>query len=239
MSPSGTPLQSTLLPAGGEHVTAVLLAGHSNSGKTPLGRLVERDLSQARRRFVHFDFGQCLREVIAGNPVAELTPDEVAYIHSVMNGQLLDDEHFGVAEKLLAGFLHRTAFEPVADTLLLNGLPRHAGQARDLARAGVKVSLLVLLRCDPDTALRRMNRAARGRGHEDRRDRHDNTQAILRRKCESFDRDTMPMIKHFREKNVRIVTIDVRTGMTPGEMVRRVRPALEGKKAEGQRGSEQ
>lgn len=240
MSPTGGPSRPTPLLPGGEHLTAVLLAGHSNSGKTPLGRRVEHDLSEPGRRFVHFDFGHCLRGVAGGNPVAKLSPEEIAYVHSVMNGRLMDDQHFGIARKLLAGFLRHTSFNAHTDTLLLNGLPRHTGQARDLETAGVRVAMLILLRCDPETALRRMSLAARGRGHENRGDRHDNTLPILRRKCESFNRDTMPMVEHYRKRDVPIVTIEVTPEMTPGEMLGRVEAELEwpeggGRRAESRR----
>jgi hypothetical protein len=37
-------------------VKAILLIGHSNAGKSPLGDGIESGLSKDGRRFIHFDF---------------------------------------------------------------------------------------------------------------------------------------------------------------------------------------
>ena len=48
-------------------VVAILLVGHSNAGKSPLGALLEARSAELRvRRWLHLDFGERLRATVAG-----------------------------------------------------------------------------------------------------------------------------------------------------------------------------
>eukprot|EP00906_Rhabdomonas_costata_P021545 RCo031267 len=152
---------------------AMLLLGPTGVGKSPLGEYLE-DHGLSGRRCFHFDFGANLRAVASSGAVpsgkegapldgascpadVSFTAAEVDFIRDVLKkGLLLENETFGLAAKLLRQFVSRHGMTP-EDLLVLNGLPRHAGQARDLREiALVQVNLVVHLRCTAETVLARL-----------------------------------------------------------------------------------
>jgi len=164
--------------------SAILLLGPTGSGKTPLGEMLQRR-GLWGRRCAHFDFGANLRRIAAGGRCAGLTPGERAVIRRALRtGALLQDDEFPIALKILQSFVARRA-EP-ADWLVLNGLPRHAGQARGITPVA-RVSLVVRLLCSPATALRRIRRNVAG----DRTGR------------------TAPLLDHYAEAGVQVRCVRV------------------------------
>lgn len=192
---------------------AMLLLGPTGSGKTPLGRLIEErglwDLS-----WVHFDFGDHLRKVIAGQlPELPLEKSEVELIGQLLKtGALLEPEQFWLAERILRFFLERQV--PDHDTcVVLNGLPRHVEQATQI-RAIVDVRTVVSLRCTRDTVLQRV----RGNVAGDRSERTDDYDELILAKLESFNQRTMPLVEYFYTLDVPVRRIVVTLAMTPDEI---------------------
>ena len=66
--------------------------------------------------------------------VGGFTRDQIAFVQKVLkSGALLENETFHIAERILRAFMETSGVGP--ETLLvLNGLPRHLGQAADLDR---------------------------------------------------------------------------------------------------------
>jgi adenylate kinase family enzyme len=204
-------------------MNAVLLFGHSNAGKSPLGALIERRASSPARRFRHLDFGEHLRMVLAGSFDAGLSDGDKAYVRTVMNGGLLDDAHFPVARRIIEAFISGRGCRSGNDALVLNGIPRHMGQARGLAAMGVKAEAIIYLRCPAGVAYERKVRADKGAGHEDRSRRDDADIDIFKRKIVSFELETAPLIDWYQSQGAKVLTIDVTTEMTPAEMYERFR----------------
>jgi len=203
------------VPSPMDRLEAVLLLGPTASGKTPLGdALAGKGLWG--RRCVHFDFGANLRDISAGLSRPNLTEGDVDVIRwSLESGALLENEHFPVAEKVLRSFLHVS--ETGADDLVvLNGLPRHAGQAADID-ALLKVAAVVHLRCTPQTIIERIRADIGG----DRAGRCDDDPAAVIRKLEIFLRRTVPLLHHYRARSADVIEIDVHA-RTTAEDVRRV-----------------
>jgi len=175
----------------------VLLVGPTGSGKSPVGMLLER-----RGGFRHFDFGAELRAAAAGE--RDLSPEDAAYVRRLLDAHaLLPDERFDLAQRLLEGFLERVAFDPRREMLVLNGLPRHAGQARAIARL-VRVELVVVLECGPAAAGARVARRSRGEGL-DHAGRDDDTPEAVARKLALFATETPQLLAHYRaQPGVRI-----------------------------------
>jgi len=179
---------------------AILLLGPTGSGKTPLGQVLE-DRGLWGRPCRHFDFGRRLREIAACEGPAD---DEVALLRAVLDdGALLEDEHFAIAEKILRAFLADGPAAPDAQ-VVLNGLPRHVGQARDVD-AIVAVRAVVELSCTPEAVLERIRTDAGG----DRAARDDDDRAAVRRKLAIFAERTAPLVQHYRAGGVRIETVEV------------------------------
>ena len=112
--------------------SAILLLGPTGSGKTPLGDCLERT-GLWGRRCVHFDFGANLRRVAQGGACPSvLTDRDLAVVRrSLETGRLLEDKDFHIAARILRAFAEQKGVGD-RDFIILNGLPRHAGQARDV-----------------------------------------------------------------------------------------------------------
>jgi len=203
----------------GTRPEAVLLVGPSGSGKTPLG-----DALQAGglwgRACAHFDFGRTLRACARGEGGVSLTPAEEALVRRMLRTDaLLPDEHFPLAERLFRAFLeaHRAA----ADTpngkagalVVLNGLPRHVGQAARMDGL-VRMRAVVDLRCPEEIVLARLRRDTGG----DRDGRDDDAPARLRRKLAVFREQTEPLLATYRERGVRVIPLDVGAATTAEAM---------------------
>ena len=176
---------------------AILLLGPTASGKTPLGEMLQaRGLGTGRCR--HFDFGDRLRRIASGQlNVAELAGDDRAFITKVLDhGALLEDEHFGVAEKILRAFLAEQNARPY-DQVVLNGLPRHVGQAMALA-PHLHWRAVVSLTCAPAILAERLRRDVGG----DRASRLDDGPDLIARKLATFAARTVPLVAHYRDLGV-------------------------------------
>jgi adenylate kinase len=192
--------------------STVLLLGPTGSGKTPLGDCLEQRGLRGRR-CVHFDFGARLRAVGAGEPCAGLAGAELEVVRrSLQTGALLDDEHFPIARAILRSFVERHDLGP-DDLLVLNGLPRHVGQAAALDGL-VRVRLVVCLECSSATARARIRRDTGG----DRAGRADDSPAEVRRKLRLFRERTIPLLDHYAGRKVEISSVRVGVGTTAEEI---------------------
>ena len=183
---------------------ALLLLGPTGSGKTPLGEtLQEKGLWGKSCR--HFDFGSELRRVAAG--WGDFTPSERIFVKQLISeGALLEDQHFSLAARLLEQF----AGAAHADLLVLNGLPRHAGQAAALAPR-LRIIALVVLEAEADELAARIRSNIGG----DRAQRSDDSPELLQRKLAIFRERTAPLLAYYSSAGVHIVRIAVTARSTP------------------------
>jgi adenylate kinase family enzyme len=189
---------------------AVLLLGPTGSGKTPLGEMLQtRGLSG--RRCVHFDFGEEIRQAVArGREDRFVSLKDIQLLRRTLEaGALLEDKEFPVAERILQRFLACRGADREA-LIVLNGLPRHVGQAESVAER-LDVRTVVCLRCRPETAIARI--AANTGG--DRADRTDDDLAAVREKLAVYAERTAPLADHYRAAGARLVGLDVTAEMTP------------------------
>ena len=193
---------------------AILLLGPTGAGKTPLGELVgQRGLGQTR--CLHFDFGANLREVVRRNrPDGLIRQEDIDFLRDVLeSGALLEDEHFPIARRILHSFMDRGAANE--DTLIvLNGLPRHVGQARAIGSI-LEVSTVIYLDCSSETVLARIASDVGG----DRNGRADDTPETVSNKLAIFRERTAPLLRYYRAQGARVVTLEVTATMTPPQML--------------------
>lgn len=201
-------------------IRAVLLMGPTGSGKTPQGMLLER-----AGGFRHFDFGAELRA--AADDERALADDDVAFVrHMLDTHALLPDKRFDLAAGLLHGFLERTGFDPVRERLVLNGLPRHAGQAGAVAEMGVRVERVVVFECDAEGVRARVARRRRGEGL-DPPGRADDSDEAIGRKLAIFAQQTAPLIAHYEaDPAARVTHLHVTADTSDAELNRRLREVL-------------
>jgi adenylate kinase len=191
---------------------ALLLLGPTGSGKSPLGDLLER-IGLWGRRCAHFDFGANLRAAAAGTLEAGLEPAELEVVrHSLATGALLGDEHFPIAAKILTGFAAAKRLSD-CDVLVLNGLPRHAGQARDLEPFAIVVAV-ISLETDVETLSERLRDDSGG----DRAGRIDDTPEAVADRLRIFADRTVPLLEYYWSRGVPILPVCVEATTRPEAM---------------------
>jgi len=191
---------------------AILLLGPTGAGKTPLGELVEaRGL--AGRRCLHFDFGENLRQIADGKAAeTPLDQEELEIVKaSLRTGDLLADEHFEIARKILLSFLRRHG-AGCKDLVILNGLPRHVGQAEAMAQM-IDVRMVVRLSCSDRAIIERIRLDAGG----DRAGRIDDDTESVRRRLAVFRRRTALLAAYYAERGPKTIKIEVTATTTPAE----------------------
>ncbi len=205
---------------------ALLLIGHSSSGKSPLGELLQHHPLPDGGRLLHLDFGEHLRRTCERTIDPGFTDAQRSEIEPLMQGQLLTDKLFWVARTIIDWFTADRRFDCGRDVLVLNGIPRHTGQARELHRMGVEARLVVHLDCSARIAWQRKRASERGAGFEDRSRRTDSGFAVFSRKVASFDADTRPVLDWYRARGVPLARIDVCEATSPRQMCEQVVPLL-------------
>ncbi len=193
-------------------IDSLLLLGPTGVGKSPLGDTIARK-GFLGRRCHHLDFGSELRAAVSiGDRSTDYSATELAFIHGVLErGLLLENEHFPLAEKIISLFLNRSGFSRRDhDMLILNGIPRHAGQARDIASIA-DIQALCVLDCSSTIVLSRIHSNVGG----DRSVRVDDDKALIEKKLAIFRERTKPLVQHYEKKGRRVFRIDVTSVMTP------------------------
>jgi len=191
---------------------AILLLGPTGAGKTPLGDyLTERGLFG--RCCVHFDFGAQLRQV-AEHGGRGLTAGDIATVRSVLtDGALLEDDTFHIARTILEVFMEDRDVG-AQDLVILNGLPRHAGQARDVGEI-LDVILAVALECTAETTHARIARNSGG----DRTKRTDDSIAEIARKLDIYAARTQPLLDHYHSEGAQRCLVPVGVETTPADIL--------------------
>lgn len=188
---------------------AMLLIGPTGSGKTPLGEQIEaRGLWGAE--CLHFDFGANLRRIVdEDRPDTLVSRQDVDFLRRVLeSGALLENEHFPIAERVLRSFLRQRQAD-ARTVVVLNGLPRHVGQA-EAVDAILAVGTVIVLDCSAETVFERIRRDVGG----DRAGRPDDDPEFVREKLRIFQARTAPLVEHYRGRRARIVTVGVTPEMT-------------------------
>ncbi len=191
-------------------VDAMLLIGPTGSGKSPLGEQIAA-LGFLGRRSHHLDFGSELRSIASGIGSSSYTMPERDFILGVLEeGLLLENEHFALAEKIFHQFLERSRFRS-GDILVLNGMPRHQGQAKDIASIAA-IRCLAVLDCSVESVFRRIEENTGG----DRTGREDDQMALIEKKLRIFQERTAPLIEYYERAGTRIFHITINERTTTG-----------------------
>lgn len=142
--------------------------------------------------------------------------EQAVILNSLATGALLEDKDYPIAAKILDRYIceKRVGRE---DLLVMNGLPRHAGQARRLEK-NISVRAVIDLTGTPVVIGKRIRIDAGG----DRAGRVDDSLAAIERKLEIFDERTRPLIDFYARREVPVIRIAVGARTTAGEIHRRL-----------------
>jgi adenylate kinase family enzyme len=204
---SMTPIEETTV----QRHPAILLLGPTGTGKTPLGNVLALR-GWRERPCLHFDFGANLRELVARSQSDEhISRADLEFLRQVLQfGALLEDEHFPLAARILQRFMARSRDYA---WLVLNGLPRHLGQARAMD-AIVDVRTVICLESSPETVLARIRTNVGG----DRANRTDDDSAAVQRKLEIYRARSAPLVEHYRRQGATILMVQVTAEMTANQI---------------------
>ena len=163
---------------------------------------------------MHFDFGANLRQAVDGNrPGAVIGRKEIEFLKGVLaSGALLEDEHFPLAARVLEAFLADRRSD-CRTRIVLNGLPRHVGQAEAVDRI-LDVETVISLSCSRRTVMRRIAGNVGG----DRSHREDDDPEEIDKKLATFNERTVPLQRHYARQGARIESVEVTAEMTPEQM---------------------
>jgi len=189
--------------------SGILVIGATGSGKTPFGDLCEKK-GVWGKTCIHFDFGSELRRIAASRelPNRIKEKDLEVIFHVLETGKLLENENFHIAEKILVSFIERKRL-PGDGFILLNGLPRHIGQAGDIDRI-VDIRKIIHLECSAEVVYERIFRNSGG----DRAQRCDDSPAEIQNKLELFKKRTLPLLDYYQKKGAEIKIMPVGMGHT-------------------------
>ncbi len=205
----------------GVNLAALLLLGPTGAGKTPLGEHLERNGLDGRRA-VHFDFGAELRQAAAEpRGAAYLSRRDLDVVrNSLTRGTLLKNSQFPIALKVLRAFAKRRRVGK-RDWLILNGLPRHLGQARDI-EAEVRIAGVIVLSASAAVIKERIRTNAGG----DRSRREDDRPEEIARRYKDYRERTKPLLRYYAVRGVPLLRIQVRPETTASEMADKLRDEI-------------
>ena len=199
---------------------ALLLLGPTGAGKSPFGDHME-EVGVGSGRCCHFDFGEHLRGAAADpNAYPSLGAEALAVIRNVLDtGALLENHQFEIVETLFGEFAERRGMN-ASDWVLLNGMPRHVGQAEGVKRFA-EVKIVVSLACEEALVYQRIATNAGG----DRTHREDDQREAVKNKLRIFNERTMPLVAHYRGAGARVIEVPVGLDTRPREIAAAL-PAL-------------
>lgn len=200
---------------------AILLVGPTGAGKSPLGDLLAESDIDGKRCF-HFDFGENLRRTASQQSPDDLFDKQDLRIvdDALKKGKLLENESFHIARKILHTFM-RDHSVMEQDLLILNGLPRHIGQANDTDQL-VNISAILSLECTSEIVHARILRNTGG----DRTHRTDDSLAEIQAKLRTFEHRTFPLLGHYTNKGVSVHHLQVSLENSPHQMLERALDVL-------------
>lgn len=193
---------------------ALLLLGPTGAGKSPLGNFFALH-GIGNRHCLHFDFGLALREFADGDrDGAGLGEGDRKVVRKILAARaLLEDAQFYLARGLVQSAVREASRSRAG--LVLNGLPRHVGQARDLGD-DVDICLVACLDCPAETVMARIADNSGG----DRAARDDDALRDIQTKLIWYQERTLPLVSHYRDQGVTVMTLAVGVETQPADLSR-------------------
>ena len=183
----------------------LILLGPPGSGKGTQARLLVEEMG-----IVHISTGEILRRA-----VAERTPLGLEAERLLSAGQLVPDR---VMIELIRGRIG----SGVPGGFLLDGFPRTVEQARALAglleETGQRLDRVVFIRVERAELVRRLLGRARLEG------RSDDTEEVIERRLEVYERQTLPVADWYRGRGL---LVEVDGGRTIEGVLKAIRGSLE------------
>jgi adenylate kinase family enzyme len=184
-------------------LSSIIIVGPTGSGKTPLGNFLQGNKLWSRN-VVHFDFGYQLRCCLCQGHYPGLSGSDITFIKTVLEeGVLFEDDKFHIPRVILNNFLKNCHIQDKT-IVLLNGLPRHAGQF-DIVKKTLSVKALICLDCSPAVVFSRITLNRGG----DRNNRDDDNITLIQRKLSIYLNRTTPIISLCIKQKIPIIHVKI------------------------------
>ena len=178
----------------------ILLFGAPGSGKGTQGKILG-----SIPGMVHVACGEIFRDLRVGTPLGRVFLD-----YSSRGALVPDDFTVQLWKEHIEGLEQLGRYDPEADILILDGIPRNVAQAR-LMDQYINVNRLYYLDCDDKEKMYlRLKRRAL---HENRLD--DASDATIQSRLYVYEAETAPVLDYYAKDKVRRID----TGRTPVEVL--------------------
>lgn len=210
-------------------VRSLLLLGPPGAGKSPFGQYLSRQKIK-NRRFLNFDFGQELRQILEVRPeMVNIRSDSRQELQEHYNGQelnrirqvvekaiLFEESDRELVRKILRNFLHK--INPAReDILVLNGLPRHPGQVPWLTGLA-RIVLAVNLDCPLEISVRRIMANLDG----ERTGRPDDSPEVVSYRYKIYEEKTRPLLAWLERAGIPLINLSVNYMTGPEELLKKI-----------------
>ncbi len=164
---------------------SVLIFGAPGVGKGTQGKLLG-----AVPGFFHLSTGDIFRSLDRRTEAGRV------FLEYSARGELVPDEFtLDLWRNHMKQLIAAGGYDPQRQLLVLDGIPRSAAQAQQMAGDVEVLQILHLVAGDEQILLERMQRRAR------RENRHDDADpAVIRNRWSVYNRETLPVLEHYGEE---------------------------------------
>ena len=169
--------------------SAILIFGPPGIGKGTQAKLLAND-----KKYFHFSTGDMFR-ALKKNP--EMRDSEIGkkVTGLIEDGNFVpDDLTVQLFYKTLKEYEEEGKYNPLEQTLLLDGIPRNSSQV-ELIKEKVEVKKIIYFYCSDDNIL--VERLKKRAVHEGRKDDREET---IKKRLEIYKKDTGAVLKKYDEK---------------------------------------
>jgi adenylate kinase len=178
----------------------ILLFGAPGSGKGTQGQILG-----SIPGFVHVSTGEIFRDLRVGSPLGQV------FLEYSSRGSLVPDDFVvQLWKEHVEGLISLHRYDPEADILILDGIPRTVAQARQMD-SSIDVRRVYYLDCDDKKIM--FMRLKKRALHDNRLD--DASDAVIQNRLYVYEAETAPVLSYYPPDKVQRID----TGRTPVEVL--------------------
>ena len=185
----------------------ILMFGAPGSGKGTHGRILG-----VIPHYFHCACGDVFRNLRSETPLGKI------FLEYSSRGQLVPDEQtIELWRQFIGNSTQIGRFNPVTDTLVLDGIPRSVPQAEILADTLDVIAVFYLTSADKENLVKRLQRRALKDNRLD-----DANLDVIRERLKVYEKETKPVLKFYGKKLVHRINTDQTLAKTFSDILRHI-----------------